>query len=132
MISIKDFHVLSTNTWRDGFQPSRYSTKELNNGTVIWETIQRNDKGDIANWRGEWDGEIMKGILRRKWMDGTVQDFSFRSIGERMEVANNSKVFVPKVESTYSLMSAMFCKATNYNVQDVLEGEEFQVFPIII
>ncbi|MFH1837849.1 MAG: transposase [Candidatus Omnitrophota bacterium] len=85
IISIKDNYVTSQNMAREGFVRSRYSSKELKNGTVVWETIQRTPEGATCNWRGEWDGEKMKGIVRTIDPVGTTRIFSFKSVGERVK-----------------------------------------------
>ncbi|MCH7505583.1 transposase [PVC group bacterium] len=85
-ITIKDFKVHSTNMMREGFKASKYSKRELADGRVIWETIQRNEKGETANWHGEWNGKTMRGNLRRTWTNGVVRDFTFKSLDERIPV----------------------------------------------
>ena len=69
---------------QEGFNASNYSLKRLSGGRISWDTIQRNKQGQIANWRGEWNGRSMSGVLRRTWTDGVVRDFSFQSVGERV------------------------------------------------
>ena len=85
-ISINNYHVSSSNMVERGFKPTKYSKQELKNGTVVWETIQINEKKETANWRGEWDGKIMRGILSRRFPNGVVQDFSFVSTGEHIKM----------------------------------------------
>lgn len=86
LITITPTHVSSSNLSREGFGRSRYSKRQAPGGSVVWETIQTSSQGDQASWRGEWDGKVMKGVLRRSFKDGKVADFSFESIGERMEI----------------------------------------------
>ena len=66
-----------------GFLVSKYSKKELKNGDIAWDTIQRNQHGETASWHGKWNGRIMKGILSIRSAEGTIRDFSFVSSGER-------------------------------------------------
>ncbi len=86
IITITQTHISSANLTKEGYSQSRYSKRELPNGTVIWETIQTNDKGDRASWRGEWNTKVMKGILRKSLSGGIVLDFSFESVGERAKI----------------------------------------------
>ena len=80
-ISFKDNQIDSLNLSQEGFARSYYSKSEIDSG-VIWQTMQRNDKGEIVSWRGKWDGKIMRGILSRRSANGTATDFSFASTGE--------------------------------------------------
>ncbi|MFC1666910.1 transposase [Candidatus Omnitrophota bacterium] len=84
-IYFEDNRISSTNLIKQGFSGSKYSKRELKDGRINWETIQMNERGGTANWRGEWDGKIMKGILRRAFNDGRVVDFSFRNSSERIK-----------------------------------------------
>ncbi len=86
VIAIKDSYVSSSNLTREGFKRSKYSKSGLRNGRTAWETIQSNAKGDIANWRGEWDGTVMRGVLRMGDRAGVVRDFTFESTGKRMKL----------------------------------------------
>lgn len=84
VIFFEDNRVNSVNLTEEGFQSSNYSKRELKNGNIVWETIQANNKGDTVSWRGEWNGEIMKGVLSRRSSDDTVRDFSFVSVDKKM------------------------------------------------
>jgi len=81
----EDSKIVSADLSRKGFTASNYSKRVLKNENVVWETIQRNKNGERVNWRGEWDGSVMKGILRIRSADGVARDFSFASSGERMK-----------------------------------------------
>jgi len=83
IISFKNHQIGSNNLVQEGFGLSNYSKAESKPGLVSWETIQSNSRGDTANWRGDWNGKSMRGVLRRRLDDGTVTDYSFISIGER-------------------------------------------------
>jgi REP element-mobilizing transposase RayT len=76
-VSFRDQCVSSTNLADEGFAASNYSSRILKNGKFVWETIQRNKNGETASWRGEWDGETMKGVMSRRSLDGKTRDFSF-------------------------------------------------------
>ncbi|MFH1046509.1 MAG: transposase [Candidatus Omnitrophota bacterium] len=83
---ITSTHVSSAQFTREGFAPSRYSKRAQANGMVVWETLQVNKAGDRVSWRGEWDGKIMKGYLRKSQALGGISDFSFESSGERQKI----------------------------------------------
>ena len=43
---------------------------------TTWETVQSNAEGETISWRGDWQGDAMKGV-----MSSSVQgDFSFYSM----------------------------------------------------
>jgi REP element-mobilizing transposase RayT len=84
-IVFEDNRVVSSNLSQRGFTASNYSTSVAANDNIVWETIQRNERGETANWRGEWDGSVMKGALRTKSAGGRARDFSFKSTGERIK-----------------------------------------------
>jgi len=69
---------------QEGFPMSNYSQREDASGAVVWETMQVDAKGDVANWHGEWDGATMKGVVSKRTASGEVRDFSFVSKGERL------------------------------------------------
>lgn len=90
IIFFKNHQVSSNNLVGEGFPVSNYSRKEGKGGVITWETMQTNAGGDTANWRGDWDGRTMKGILRRHSFAGAIRDYSFTSTGERIkETAKN-------------------------------------------
>ena len=49
-------------------------------GVTTWETLQSNASGDTVSWRGDWQGDIMKGVLSYKPASGPARDFSFYSL----------------------------------------------------
>ncbi|MFH1752926.1 MAG: transposase [Candidatus Omnitrophota bacterium] len=79
-VSFKESRVGSDNLKKEGFAESNYSKREIRNGKVVWETIQKNACGETASWRGEWDGATMKGVLSRRSQDGVSRDFSFVAV----------------------------------------------------
>ena len=85
MIFFKDNRVNSINLGKEGFLASVYSKRESRDGDTVWETIQTNDQGDTASWRGEWNGKIMKGILSTSSAEGVRRDFSFVSSSGRLK-----------------------------------------------
>ena len=51
----------------------------------MWETMQRNENGEVVLWRGEWRGDKMSGVMVVRASDGKARTFNFSS--ENMEVA---------------------------------------------
>jgi hypothetical protein len=62
-----------------GFSPSNYSVTVNRNGVVTWETMQRNEKGEVIMWRGDWQGNKMEGVMSYQSSGGSPKDFSFMS-----------------------------------------------------
>lgn len=83
VISFDDSYLVSANMKKQGFSSSKYSKRELKNGSLVWETIQKSPSGETVSWQGKWDGKIMKGIMSRRSPQGMASDFSFVSFGER-------------------------------------------------
>lgn len=91
IVTFADNKVSSAALGKSGFAPTHYSRRELKNGRIEWETIQRNAQGAIANWRGQWDGQRLQGVLRLNGVDGVTRDFSFVSTGERVKAAREAE-----------------------------------------
>ena len=71
----------SDNYFALGFGPTNFSrTVQPGSGVVIWETIQSNAAGDTVSWRGDWQGDAMKGVLSFTPAGKGPQDFSFFSV----------------------------------------------------
>lgn len=62
---------------KEGFAPSNYSIRYKEKGVIIWETMQSGNDGAIASWHGKWNGEVMKGVLSRKFPGKEAKTFSF-------------------------------------------------------
>lgn len=62
-----------------GFLKSNYTVRVQNNGTITWETMQRNPQGETISWRGDWRGDRMEGVLSYKPSGSGEQVFSFMS-----------------------------------------------------
>jgi len=62
-----------------GFLPTNYSVRYKENNVMVWESTQTNQKGETITWYGEYDGNVMKGILFEK--NGEEEkSFSFISV----------------------------------------------------
>ena len=65
---------------KQGFKPSNISVTRQPDGVVTWETLQSNAKGDAVSWRGDWQGDVMKGIFSVTPAGQKPRDFSFFSV----------------------------------------------------
>ena len=88
IIYFKNNLCLSNNLSKVGFSSTIYTKTDLKNGIIIWKTVQSNERGETASWRGEWDGSKIKGAMSFRSPSGDVKDFSFVSTGERIEKNN--------------------------------------------
>ena len=86
-IMFKDNKVNSAYLISMGFNTTNYSMRVSRSGVVSWETIQRDGKGSIAKWRGDWDGDTMRGIMVLDSAGKKPQNFSFISVDERIQQA---------------------------------------------
>lgn len=75
-----DGRVHSEELLKKGFQPTNYTVTPSLNGMTSWETVQTNDRGDTVSWRGDWQGDAMKGIVHFAPASGPARDFSFYSL----------------------------------------------------
>jgi hypothetical protein len=75
----------SVNLKRQGYKSTKYVKRKLTNGNLGWETVQANETGETVQWRGEWDGNTMKGVMSKRSADGTVRDYSFTAVGEKVK-----------------------------------------------
>ena len=60
-----------------GFEPSNYTLSHQPDGSVVWETMQTNDRHEVVCWRGEWNGTAMRGVVTYQRAGETPDEFSF-------------------------------------------------------
>lgn len=61
-----------------GYLQSNCTITPQEDGTIVWETMQSNEKEDVVFWRGELKDGVMRGILSMHPKDEkNNQDFSF-------------------------------------------------------
>ena len=73
--------VTSTNLFREGYPTSSYSvTVQTESGMVIWETMQTGPNGEVVCWRGEYDGQRMRGVVTRQKDGKELESFSFIAV----------------------------------------------------
>lgn len=90
-ISFKDGTLVSEYISSLGFPISNYAFTINEEGRLVWETMQRNPKGEMVFWQGEatQDGK-MKGSFSRQappkaQVKGELTEFSFTSLGYKRE-----------------------------------------------
>ncbi|MEI6631306.1 MAG: hypothetical protein WCL25_01670 [bacterium] len=79
MLNLADGKLSSKYMTEKGFTSSNI-TVTVNEGVIVWETMQRSSKGEIAFWRGELAGPTMNGVVSIKPEKGETEEFSFVSI----------------------------------------------------
>jgi hypothetical protein len=60
-----------------GFGGSQFSLSIQDDGSAVWETVQRNENEDIAAWRGELRGATLHGTLSIRYKTGMGETYSF-------------------------------------------------------
>ncbi|MBI3322539.1 MAG: hypothetical protein HYZ94_02545 [Candidatus Omnitrophica bacterium] len=75
-LTFKENRVTSQGLTQEGFSPSN-CTVTVEGDVVIWETMQSKEGGGVAFWRGERQGDTMRGILSKQPADGNNVDYSF-------------------------------------------------------
>lgn len=63
-----------------GVAPTNVSMVTQPNGVTTWETVQTNLNGDTVSWRGEWQGDVMKGSISVRPAGRETQEYSFYSV----------------------------------------------------
>ncbi len=81
---------------KEGFTPTSYSLSLKGENMVIWETMQTDAKGNLAFWKGEMEGERMRGVLSRQPKDKPATDYTFVSISK--ETIKEEKTAAQKIE----------------------------------
>ncbi len=62
---------------KQGYPQSNYTLTISEDGTAVWETMQTKEGEGVAFWRGEFHGELMRGVLSKHPLKGDPEDFSF-------------------------------------------------------
>ena len=77
ILTFSEGKLTSKNLSAKGYLSSNYTVTIQDDNTVVWETMQSTEKGDMAFWRGELRDETMRGILSLHPEKGEAQDSSF-------------------------------------------------------
>jgi len=64
-----------------GFKPARYTLLVRPGSVTTWETLMNDGRGNVMTWRGDWQGDVMKGVSRHAPAGKEPQVFSFYSVG---------------------------------------------------
>lgn len=82
----------------EGFSPTNYTINVEGNGNtiVVWETMQTNEIGNIAFWRGEIENGVMRGILSWQLSETFKEDYGFVSTAKE-DITETTKEEVPIV-----------------------------------
>lgn len=91
----KDMKFESTKMTAKGFPSTNYTITLQEGGPSVFETMQSDDKGAVINWRGEWEGERMNGVMSKQ-SEGKSEDFYFSSLSSKA-IVEPPKVEVPAV-----------------------------------
>lgn len=60
-----------------GYNQSNCTITVQEDGGIVWETMQVNEKGDRIFWRGELKDSLMQGMISMQAKDGKSQDIGF-------------------------------------------------------
>lgn len=77
--------VASSQLSDEGFAPSNYTLTPQPDGTFIWETMQAGPGGEIICWRGECDGQRMRGVMTRQKDGKETESFNFIAVNPMSE-----------------------------------------------
>lgn len=67
-----------------GYKPTNYTVSLQEGGPTVWETMQSTDKGEPVFWRGEWEGESMRGVMSKQVGEGKNEDYYFSSVASKV------------------------------------------------
>ena len=79
VISFVEGKMISKNMKNAGFNDAEFNVRIGEEGVVIWETMQSDEKGDSTFWRGDIENGKMKGMLTKENNRGVMSNFSFAS-----------------------------------------------------
>lgn len=79
VLNFSEGKFTSKSLFNKGYPVSNFVILVSGNGTVSWETTQVTESGDMAFWKGQFQSEIMRGVLSMHTLKGQLQDFYFTS-----------------------------------------------------
>lgn len=77
VLTFKDGKVSSKVFTAKGFAESNYTLTVSDDGTAVWETMQRTEQEDLAFWRGELRGADLTGVMNMHTAKGVIEEYSF-------------------------------------------------------
>jgi hypothetical protein len=75
-ISFEERQVSSERLVKAGYPSSNYSLTIAGDGMTIWETMQTKEGEGVAFWRGEVQGDTMRGVLSKHPLEGATEDYT--------------------------------------------------------
>lgn len=82
IVSFRDGKFISQNFLAKNYPASEYFLVIEDDDKIVWESQAAGSQA-TASWRGEIRKREMEGGLRLRYVDGTIQDFSFVSTSSR-------------------------------------------------
>jgi len=79
----------------EGFKQSNCTINVQEDETIIWETMQANENGDIVFLRGELKDKVMQGAMNKQVKGQVPLDFAFTTVAPKVV---EEKVESPKTE----------------------------------
>lgn len=81
VFTIKDGQVTAKGLLARGYNTSNYTMSVMNDGTVVWETMQKSkSEGGVIFLRGELRGEMLTGFMTFQPAKGNREDYSLTSV----------------------------------------------------
>ena len=81
ILHFADGSFWSENATKLGFKPARYTMFVRPGSLTTWEAQVNDGRGNTMTWRGDWQGDLMKGVSRNAPAGKEPQVFSFYSVG---------------------------------------------------
>lgn len=76
-LRFEDEKIASTALSKEGYPSSNYTLTVGEDGLIVWETMQTKEGAGVVFWRGERQGDTMRGILSKQPLEGNNVDYSF-------------------------------------------------------
>lgn len=136
----KDQMFESKSAIEKGYKPTNYTVSLQEGGPTVWETMQSIENDKVVFWRGEWEGESMRGVMSKQVGEGKSEDYYFSSISSKAiekapepvkeEAAPEAADAVPAPEAVQAAASeaaAPAVEAAAAPVEEVKEAVQAQV-----
>lgn len=91
VLTFSDGKISSKNLSSEGYSATNYTLTIQEDKTIVWETMQTNEKAGVVFWRGELRDNVMRGMLSIRPLEKEPQDFSFISIIEEEKTKPEEK-----------------------------------------
>ncbi len=79
VISFVNGELVSRNLQNAGYQAAGFTVRIKDEETVTWNTMQKDDAGNMVFWTGDIKNGVMKGVMSKHDKRGRAYDFSFIS-----------------------------------------------------